>query len=76
MNWKVVACALGSLSAFAIIGLVSVVWAHEGDIAMQKERVDGLRCDIAQMRDAIEKKLDRIEDRLNQHISQHKQQGN
>ena len=76
MNWKVVACALGSLSAFAIIGLVSVVWAHEGDIAMQKERVDGLRCDIAQMRAAIEKKLDRIEDRLNQHISQHKQQGN
>ena len=73
MTWKVTACALAALAGFAIIGLVSVVWAHEGDIAMQKERVDGLRSDIADMRAAIEKKLDRIEDRLNQHLDQHKQ---
>lgn len=73
MNWKIVACSLSTLCGFALIGLVSAVWGQSSELAAQRERVDGLRCDIAQMRDAIEKKLDRIEDRLNQHISQHKQ---
>ncbi|HUX31378.1 MAG TPA: hypothetical protein VMV78_12270 [Thiobacillus sp.] len=73
MTWKVTACALAGLAGFAIIGLVSVVWAHEGEISIHRERVDGLRSDIADMRAAIEKKLDRIEDRLNQHLDQHKQ---
>jgi tRNA(Phe) wybutosine-synthesizing methylase Tyw3 len=66
MNWKVIACALGTLSLTAIIGLVSVVWANTGRITVQEERVDGLRKDIAEMRAALEKKLDRLEDRLDQ----------
>lgn len=68
MNWKPIAVALGTLLVTAIIGLVSVVWAQSSEIAIQKERTDALRADIADMRASIEKKLDRIEGRLDQHL--------
>ena len=72
MNWKTIACALGMLLGTAIIGLVSVVWGQSSDLATQKERVDGLRADIQDMRTAIEKKLDKIDSRIDQHMQQGK----
>ena len=64
MTWKIVACAFGVLFGSACIGLMSVVWGQQGELATQKERVDWLRKDIAEMRCAVEKILDRIEDRI------------
>jgi len=67
ISWHVVAVALTTLLGTAIIGLVGVVWAQGSEIAVQKERVDGLKQTIIEMRESLEKRLDKIDAKLEAH---------
>ena len=69
ISWEVAAIALCCLLGSACVGLVSVVWGQQTEIATQKERVDGLRSDIADLKATIEKKLDRIEAKMDLHLT-------
>ena len=69
ITWEVIAVAFAVLFGSACIGLVSVVWGQQTEIATQKERVDGLRSDLMEIRATIEKKLDRIELKLDQRVT-------
>jgi hypothetical protein len=68
ISWQVMAIAFAVLIGSGIVGLVGVVWAQGSELATQKERVEGMRGDIADMRASIEKKIDKLDDKLGKHM--------
>lgn len=68
ITWKICCIALCVLFGSACVGLVSVVWGQSNELATQKERVDGLKADIADMRLSVEKKLDKMDLKLDAHV--------
>lgn len=72
VSWEAVTVGLVSLLGAAIIGLVSVVWGQQSELSVQRERVDALKTSIVDMRESLEKKLDRIDEKLATHLEREK----
>ena len=68
ISWEAISIAFAVLLGSGIVGLVGVVWAQGNELAVQKERVEGMRGDIADMRASIEKKIDKLDDKLGKHM--------
>jgi hypothetical protein len=68
ISWEVCTIAFAVLFGSACVGLVSVVWGQQSEIATQKERVDGLKADIADMRASVEKKIDKLDMKMDAHL--------
>lgn len=69
ISWRMTTLALVALLGSACIGLVSVVWGQNFELATQKTRVDSLTAQISEFRESVEKKLDKLDVRLDEHLN-------